>query len=119
MPPEAKSASQLSSSWASKGAKKSLGLSSPFACTVSRTIDSPKVLGGVLPGVGVEGAPVFPVLTIIEFGPSEKIPAPACQIPAPLPPGTATHFALICPAVDTPMTHPCQLLKSQSDPKAA
>ena len=62
---------------------------------------------------------MLPVLTISEFGPSEKRPAPDCQMPAPFPFGTATHRALISPAVETPKTQPCQVLKSQSEPKAA
>src|SRR6185312_2293198 len=118
-PPDAKSASHVSSCWASNGAKKSVAFSEPSDWTVSLTTDSPRELGGVLPGVAVEGAPVLPVLTSSVPGPSEVIPAPDCQMPAPLPPGTPTQRALIAPAVETPNTQPCQVFRSQSDPNAA
>src|ERR1700686_670560 len=118
-PPEAKSASHVSSDAASKGAKKSVAFSVPSACTRRRTTDSPRFAGGVLPGVGVVGAPPLPVLSISVPAPSEARPAPDCQIPAPVSVALSTHRAFTLPAVETPNTQPCHGEKSQWLPKAA
>src|SRR5271166_6560568 len=118
-PPDAKSASWESSSCASNGAKKSTAFSSPLGCTARCTIDSPRFVGGEVPGVGVDGAPPLPVAMKILPGPSDMSPAPDCQIPAPLPVASATQRTLTSAFVDTPNTQPCQGVSSQSEPKAA
>ncbi len=119
MPPEAKSASKLSSDAASNGAKKSTGWSVPSGCTCSRTTDSPRFAGGVFPGVGVVGAPPLPVVRRIWPGPSEVRPAPDCQMPAPFAVWLSTQRALSWPEVETPNTHPCHGAVSQWLPNAA
>ena len=96
----------MSSLAASEGAKKSAALSLPSDCTCRRTIDSPRLSGGEVPGVGLVGAPKLPVPNSMRPGPSEARPLPACQIPAPSPDRTATQRAFTWPAVDTPNTQP-------------
>ncbi len=67
---------------------------------------SPQFAGGWLPGVGLLGAPPFPVLTISVPGPSEKMPEPDCQMPAPSAVSSVVQRALTWPEVETPNSHP-------------
>ena len=83
-------------------------------------IDSPRFAGGVLPEIGVVGAPPLPVLTSSVSGPSEVSPAPDCQIPAPSSVWLSDQRVFTCPVeAETPKIQPRQGRASQWEPKPA
>src|SRR2546421_4010152 len=91
-------------SGAFRGEKKSFACRVPFAWTARRTTAIPRSAGGLDPGVGpVSTKPGLPVATNRRFKPSDMIPDPDCQMPAPSERLViADHRARSVPAVLTP-----------------
>ncbi len=88
-----------------------MGVSLPLLPTVSRTTDSDRVAGGLLPAEA-GGAMPLPVVRRIWLGPSDTRPPPDCQIPdielwsVPAPASSDHMVVMLCVVVETPTTMP-------------